>query len=109
MEQIREVTTLETPINPNLSRELQLLAATPRWQRPDSATISALLNGAVAHKDVELLADAVQVLADKWDGAVDFWEFDTATAAKYFQGGGEGGEGAGRQVDGRERGSASAG
>jgi hypothetical protein len=77
MAAIFEVTTSDTPINPNLHPKLKLLAATPRWQRPHSATISELLNSAVASKDITALADAVQVLADKWDGAVDFWEYDS--------------------------------
>ncbi|KAK2813010.1 hypothetical protein FQN50_001032 [Emmonsiellopsis sp. PD_5] len=79
MEPIREVTTSTTPINPNLQPSLRLLAATPRWQRPDGARVSALLNEAFRDRDVNLLADAVQILTDKWDGAVDFWEFNSTS------------------------------
>lgn len=38
--------------------------------------ILELLNEFMGTRDVQQLADTVQVLADKWDGMVDFWKKD---------------------------------
>ena len=72
---VEEIMTAETPVNPNLHPRLRALANTPRYQKPSSATVISLVQEGVANQDVEILASAVKICANKWIGAVDFHEW----------------------------------
>lgn len=74
---IQDIITSETPINQGVSPKLRPYAGHPRYLKLPRNAVTALVKEAVENKDIDTLADATLIFANKWEGAVDFHEWDS--------------------------------
>lgn len=74
---VQNVITADTPINPDVSPKVRPFARHPRYSKPPREAVFALVREAVQSKDIDTLADAALIFANKWEGAVDFHECDS--------------------------------